>query len=197
MDPRTKILHTAMELATQKGISHLTVDNVAAAAGLSKGGVFYHFKNKEELLSSMVAQIILEFKRECQGLESQGLTTVEAAIESSFAETQQQINRISALLAACAYDKNIGAQFQAEYEGWLDAMVAGGVSRATARLVATAIDGYYVAQALGVGAMDQEEKLALKKRLLMLARPTEEEILYRMFKEALNREETQVEAGVN
>jgi len=31
----------------------------------------------------------------------------------------------------------------------------------------------------------------------MLARPTEEEILYRMFKEALNREETQAELSVN
>ena len=178
-----------MAVATDRGINHLTIDNVAAAAGLSKGGVFYHFRNKEELLIAMVGQIISEFKQECHRLVDQGMTPIQATIESSFDESQENKNRISALVAAVAFDKKISAQFQSNYEEWLNELAVGGISRATARLVTTAIDGYYIGMALGVGAMDNLEREQLKQSLLSLARPSEEEILFNMLTEALRRED--------
>jgi len=42
------------------GAKHLTLDAVAARAGVSKGGLLYHFPSKEDLLTAMVQRHIDE-----------------------------------------------------------------------------------------------------------------------------------------
>jgi AcrR family transcriptional regulator len=196
MDARERILQTAMSVVNHQGINKLTIDNVAAEAGMSKGGVFYHFKNKEELLKAMVHSIIEAFKTDCKSKESTGLDAVQASIESAFSDEPEMRNRVSALVAAVAYDKNITTEFKEGYEEWIQDLQAAGASRATARLICTTIDGYYIASALGVGNLSAEERLMLKERLMIAARPTETEMLYHLFKKALAAEEAKESQSV-
>ncbi|WP_415841676.1 TetR/AcrR family transcriptional regulator, partial [Paenibacillus macerans] len=53
---RNAILQAAAKVARESGVEHLTLDAVAQEAGVSKGGLLYHFPNKEELISGMVKQ---------------------------------------------------------------------------------------------------------------------------------------------
>lgn len=46
---KTRILETALELYTSKPPQMVTVDEVAEAAEVSKGLIFYHFKSKDNL----------------------------------------------------------------------------------------------------------------------------------------------------
>jgi AcrR family transcriptional regulator len=46
---RTTILLTAAKLATTKGLDGLSIGDLAAAVGMSKSGLYAHFKSKEEL----------------------------------------------------------------------------------------------------------------------------------------------------
>ncbi len=46
---RTTILLTAAKLATTKGLAGLSIGDLAAAVGMSKSGLYAHFKSKEEL----------------------------------------------------------------------------------------------------------------------------------------------------
>ena len=46
---RAAILHTAARLATTKGLDGLSIGDLAAEAGMSKSGLYAHFKSKEEL----------------------------------------------------------------------------------------------------------------------------------------------------
>ncbi len=46
---RTKILDAALQLIRSKGYAGTTLDDVCATAGLTKGGFFHHFRDKEEL----------------------------------------------------------------------------------------------------------------------------------------------------
>jgi len=46
---RTKLLDAALALIRTKGYSATTVDDLCAAAGVTKGAFFHHFKSKEEL----------------------------------------------------------------------------------------------------------------------------------------------------
>ena len=46
---RTKILDAALQVIRSKGYANTSIDDLCVAAGLSKGGFFYHFKGKEEL----------------------------------------------------------------------------------------------------------------------------------------------------
>lgn len=46
---RATILHTAAMLATTKGLTGLSIGDLAAEVGMSKSGLYAHFKSKEEL----------------------------------------------------------------------------------------------------------------------------------------------------
>jgi len=51
---RDKLCETAIEIAAREGLSAMTLDNVARHAGVSKGGVTYHFPSKEKLVEAVV-----------------------------------------------------------------------------------------------------------------------------------------------
>lgn len=48
-DARSKLLGAALTLIRAKGYSATTVDELCAAAGVTKGAFFHHFKSKEDL----------------------------------------------------------------------------------------------------------------------------------------------------
>ena len=58
VNTRHKILETAVAIVDTNGAAHLTIDAVAAHAGLSKGGVLYHFPSKRALLEAMLALLM-------------------------------------------------------------------------------------------------------------------------------------------
>jgi AcrR family transcriptional regulator len=51
---RDRILEAGYALAGQSGVAAVTLDAVANRAGVSKGGLLYHFPSKEALVSGMV-----------------------------------------------------------------------------------------------------------------------------------------------
>jgi AcrR family transcriptional regulator len=51
---REKILESAVQVALRDGILAMTLDAVAREAGVSKGGLLYHFGSKDELLAGML-----------------------------------------------------------------------------------------------------------------------------------------------
>ncbi|WP_433197194.1 TetR/AcrR family transcriptional regulator [Nocardia sp. CA-107356] len=54
---RDRILDALESLLLEKGMSQVTLENVAAAAGVSKGGLLYHFKSKDTLLAGLVRRL--------------------------------------------------------------------------------------------------------------------------------------------
>jgi AcrR family transcriptional regulator len=55
-DVRARILAVAMETIGRKGYSRTTLDDIAAAAGVSKGGIYWHFKGKDDLMAAVIAE---------------------------------------------------------------------------------------------------------------------------------------------
>lgn len=51
---RETILHTAARLATVKGINGLSIGDLAAEVGMSKSGIYAHFRNKEEMVLAVI-----------------------------------------------------------------------------------------------------------------------------------------------
>ena len=49
-DVRSLIIDSAEDLLTQKTFSEISLSQLAAKAGISKGTLYYHFKNKNDLL---------------------------------------------------------------------------------------------------------------------------------------------------
>jgi len=51
---RDRLCESAIRIAARDGILAMTLDNVAKEAGVSKGGVMYHFRTKDELVQAML-----------------------------------------------------------------------------------------------------------------------------------------------
>jgi len=51
---RGRLLAAAADVFAKKGYERASVDDVASAAGLTKGAVYWHFANKEELFLTLV-----------------------------------------------------------------------------------------------------------------------------------------------
>src|SRR6476659_609770 len=68
---RQQILHAAFALIRREGVARLTIEAVAQEAGLSKGGVLYHFKTKESLISAMIASLVERFDADIETARSE------------------------------------------------------------------------------------------------------------------------------
>ncbi|WP_241761935.1 TetR/AcrR family transcriptional regulator [Moraxella catarrhalis] len=54
------LIMAAKHLMVSDGVANLSMQKVADTAGTSKGGLFHHFKNKEELLNAVVGLYIAQ-----------------------------------------------------------------------------------------------------------------------------------------
>jgi AcrR family transcriptional regulator len=73
---RDTILRTAAKLATTKGLIGLSIGDLAAEVGMSKSGLYAHFKSKEELELATIATAVAIFDSEVR----QPVTRVPAGI---------------------------------------------------------------------------------------------------------------------
>src|SRR5690348_11094601 len=70
---RERLLDAAERVVAESGATHLTLDAVAKSAGVSKGGLLYHFPSKEALLEGMLARHFEDVDAEvARRLESRG-----------------------------------------------------------------------------------------------------------------------------
>lgn len=54
---REALLCAAEQLLAERGIKNTRLDDVAAAVGVTRGAIYWHFKNKEELIKAILARL--------------------------------------------------------------------------------------------------------------------------------------------
>lgn len=54
-DARARILEAALQLVTRQGFARTTLEEIAAAAGVSKSAIYWHFKGKDDLTAALIA----------------------------------------------------------------------------------------------------------------------------------------------
>jgi len=60
------ILEVAREIAAEKGVGQLTLEAVADRAGISKGGLLYHFPGKKELIIALMDSYVSHLSAELE-----------------------------------------------------------------------------------------------------------------------------------
>lgn len=53
---RDRLFCAAISVALEQGFAHVTMDAVARRAGISKGGLLYHFPSKTHLIKALLAR---------------------------------------------------------------------------------------------------------------------------------------------
>lgn len=70
-DVRSLIIHSAETLLTQKPFSEISLSELAAQTGISKGTLYYHFKNKNEILFAITDKYLdAQWQELCEWTEN-------------------------------------------------------------------------------------------------------------------------------
>lgn len=59
---RETILDAAVRVFSVQGVSRATLADIAKEAGVTRGAIYWHFKNKEDLLSALWEQLLMPFE---------------------------------------------------------------------------------------------------------------------------------------
>lgn len=108
-ETRWKILRAAEAIAREAGPGHLSLDAVAARAGVSKGGLLYHFASKAKLMEALVADYLGAIDETLRAEESTGRpdAVIAAYIAEFEARRCAEACPPSGLLAALAEDPHL------------------------------------------------------------------------------------------
>jgi TetR/AcrR family acrAB operon transcriptional repressor len=75
---RNLILDTAEVVFHERGVSRSTLNDIAQAAGLTRGAIYWHFKDKADLFNAMMQRVILP-------LEEAALSSDDKALDDPLA----------------------------------------------------------------------------------------------------------------
>ena len=58
-ETRNAILDAAERVFSERGVSHTSLEDLAKAAGVTRGAIYWHFRNKSDLFTAMVSRVVL------------------------------------------------------------------------------------------------------------------------------------------
>ena len=158
---KRRILDAAEQVVLRDGVGHLTLDAAAHEAGLSKGGVLYHFPTRDSLVAAMVTRIIEQFEEDIASyLPDAG--TPEASAPGAFARAyvrstlepaapgEERLG--AALLAAAAAEPDLLVPLQEAADGWQARLVDDGLDPTLATVIRLACDGLWLCDLFGLAS---------------------------------------------
>jgi AcrR family transcriptional regulator len=169
---RERLLDAAVAVVRRDGAQALTLDAVAAEAGVSKGGLLYHFKSKRDLLDAMIARWLDQWQSEFDAEEAAGEGFPAAFVRTSHlggAPTEERQTE-NGLLAAIASEPAVLAVVRDRYATWQDRVEREGSDPVEATVARLAADGLWLADLLGLAPPQGELRDRVLARLLELAR---------------------------
>ncbi len=102
MNPRTKIIQSALKVFLLKGYDATSVNDVVSESQTSKGGIYHHFKNKEELFIEAIDYLFDKFEDIERSIYSDS-TNLKQILKTYF----DSLSNISEILGAMTGSDNI------------------------------------------------------------------------------------------
>lgn len=166
---REKILVAAEELARVAGPGNLSLDAVAAKAGVSKGGLLYHFPTKAKLLEALVEQFLASFDQALRNREAESAgapnSLVRAYLDILVNEHLCHEPPPSGLLAALGEDPDFLVPVRRFDRALLDRLKANASDPTIAVIVFLALHGIKSMQLLNIETIDGKEFDAVVAKL--------------------------------
>jgi TetR/AcrR family acrAB operon transcriptional repressor len=78
LETRSRILDAAERVFHEKGVAHAGLEDIAAAADVTRGAIYWHFKDKAELFDAMMQRVVLPAE---EMLERAGTAAEENPLE--------------------------------------------------------------------------------------------------------------------
>ena len=88
---RHQLLDAAECLFAEKGVSRTSLNDIALAAGASRGAIYWHFKNKADLFNAMMERTTLPMEQALQQVGHEPAQDPLAELRRSIADAMQRI----------------------------------------------------------------------------------------------------------
>ncbi|MET4638302.1 TetR/AcrR family transcriptional regulator [Mycetocola sp. 2940] len=170
---RDRILVAYEDLLIESGERGATLDAVAARAGVSKGGLLYHFGSKDALTTGLIDRLLVLTDEDIALMRSAPAGVVDYLIRTSvYAGTALDRALIAAARLAQTSDPRAGVALATIRTRWLDVVAEAVGDPVVARAIVLISDGlYYNSALMGMGAPDPADTSdeALDRLLALIA----------------------------
>ncbi len=172
-DTRQRLIEAAFAIAIAAGQNAITLDSVAARAGVSKGGLLYHFKTKDELFENLVEFAISKFQERVDAAHANSDGKRSSASAYVLASTDQfapeDILWRTGLLALIFYQPRLTAIWRTRMEQWTSVDRREGIDPVAAMLARLAADGMWFRSLLNASPVNESILPHVRAQLLELA----------------------------
>jgi AcrR family transcriptional regulator len=171
---REQILDAANAVVALRGVANLTLEEVAREAGLSKGGVLYHFPGKEALTAAMIERFITRFDDAMRGVAARD-PVEKGRYARAYARVSMGdipggtdvIDRVNgSLTAALANYPEKLAPVRQQSARSQKLIAHDGLDPILASIIRFAIDGMWLGENFNLIRIDPKLKAAIAKRLI-------------------------------
>lgn len=168
---RAHLIEAALNTLKQHGANSLTLDAVAKASAVSKGGLLHHFPTKEALMEALLRQILTDYEQQVRAVyeqEAEGVGRwLRAYIRATFInEESLPMELLGILLSAITEYPRLLRQVQMDHQQWEERLVSDGLPLVRVRVIRMAADAYWQERLIGIGSQSDEECRDLVKELL-------------------------------
>jgi AcrR family transcriptional regulator len=150
-DARAAILDATMTLVARQGFARTSLDEIAEAAGVSRGAIYWHFKGKHDLLAAIVTEVSPVPRVAALFGEAEGMPFEELAgrvYDAYFDFLDRRIDFLRAVMAEVPANPDLSAVFLQHVAGPLFGALGAYLARQAAREHLRAVHPLLAAQAL-------------------------------------------------
>ena len=171
LETRASILDAANRIVLSQGVEHLTLEAAANEAGVSKGGLLYHFPNKEMLIAGMIEHYIQRFMADLHASaktptqSSKPGSWTRAYLDTTFADNQRLPRMSSGLLAAIATNPSLLKPLQDIFAEWVKLLEDDGIEPVTAHIVRLVSDGLWLVELFDLAPPSSKMKERISQAL--------------------------------
>ncbi|WP_308164518.1 TetR/AcrR family transcriptional regulator [Nonomuraea sediminis] len=168
---RERLLDAAGEVLLTQGADALTLEAVAQRAGVSKGGLFYHFPTKQALVDGLVRRLTEAFDAALGQAGERPGDYLRAYLDATIPEeyTAVPADRLTAALLAGVLVDPAGLEpLRERFAAWQDRLTRDGLDPAAATAIRLAVDGWWAVRMFGLGEPGPDLHARTRRYLLEL-----------------------------
>ena len=167
---RDKILAAAVDISHENGAANLSLDAVAARAGVSKGGLLYHFPSKAALMRAVVETFVDRVEADLEDTARNSGNLLSAFVSVTGEECAKPIPGAAGVLAAIAEDPDFLKPVKEFQRRLLDRLQAGAKSADDVLLIYLALEGLRSLRLFDLDVLSKEEQERALKAMRMRAK---------------------------
>lgn len=175
---REHILDAAEQVVTARGAGRLTLDAVAAEAGVGKGWLIYHFPSKQALLKGLIGRLAANYEASVAAASADPDSRrhpLGAHLRALIGAHERNHRLATALVAVAANEPSLLAEVAQRQQEILARLLHDGAHGARAVALTFAIDGLNLFEHLGLRPLQPADRKRVLQAIQDMAADLEEQ----------------------